>query len=92
MSDTWQIVWAVVAILVVILLLIAVAIWIARPVPSKKPERVWHALPPIRGDGSLPCCGRYPHQVPMQDMLTPVSSQVTCGLPDTPRGPRRAAA
>jgi hypothetical protein len=90
MSATWLIVWGVVALLVAIICLIAWALLKASPAP-KKPDVVWHQLPPFRGDRTMSCCGRTPEEVPIYDMLTPKPEQVTCGRPDAPQRPRRAA-
>lgn len=93
MSETWQIIWWAIGVLIGILFLIGCVLFVAKPWPAKKPKGsdvVWHQLPAIRGDGSLPCCGRYPNQVPGHDMMTPNPQQVTCGQIPTGR-PRRAA-
>lgn len=92
MSETWQVVFGVVGVLVGILFLIGCIIFVVKPWPSQKPlgeSVVWHQLPAMRGDGSMPCCGQHPNQIPGYDRLTPNPYQVTCGR--LAGQPRRAA-
>ncbi len=80
------VIWLCVIGLLALLVLIGVVLRRAQPKKPRQSKPVWHEMPPLRGDGTTPCCGVRPQTLPLQDRLSSNPRQVTCGVPDSDFG------